>query len=95
MKTVVLQRATSVALAIFLLMPVLVGAEPFADAGNQAKSFAMTLLTPVAGLVIIVIGALCFAGRIAWGYLAAVFVGFGLIFGHEQIVTMFRSWAGA
>ena len=94
MKTVTLQRVATVALTALLLVPLLAGAEPFADAGNQAKTFAMSLLTPVAGLVVIVVGVLCLAGRIAWGFLGAAFVAFGLIFGHEQIVTMVRSWAG-
>lgn len=93
MKTATLERAATVALvAAMLLTPLLAGAEPFAQAPTQAKAYALAILTPIVALVILVIGAMCFAGRIAWGYLGAAFIGAGLIFGHEQIATMIKSW---
>lgn len=89
-----IERAASAALIAALLLPLLAAADPFVDAGNQAKSYVMQLMTPFVGIAVLVVGVLCFTGRIAWGFMGAVLVGVLIIFGHEQIVTMFRSWGG-
>lgn len=94
MKHASIERVVTVTLITLLLMPLLAGADPFVDAGNQAKSYFMQLITPIVGIAVLVVGVLCFTGRIAWAYMGATLAGVLIIFGHEQIVTMFRSWGG-
>lgn len=91
---IAVERAATAALVSALLLPLLASAEPFVDTGNQAKTYLLQLMTPIASIGVLLVGVLCLTGRIAWGFLGAALVGVLIIFGHEQIITMVRGWGG-
>ena len=63
---------------------------PFATGTNSLKSDLLALMTPVAGIGVIGVGAACLFGQISWWWFAGVITGIVLIFGSDQIVGWVR-----
>lgn len=93
-KTVLLRAATGVALTVLLLAPVLAGAVPFVQAGTEAKSFLITLLTPVVGIGLLVLAAFAIFGKLSWILVGCTAIAVVGVFGNDQVVSMFRGWFG-
>lgn len=69
-------------------------ASPFAGGTETLKSDLVTMLTPVAGIGVIALGALCLFGKISWWWLVGFIIGVVLIFGADQMVAWMRSAFG-
>lgn len=74
----------------FFLPDLAHAASPWATGTTQAKKDALELIAPFAGIGLMVLGALCLAGRVNWGWFGAAIVGIVLIFGHDQIIAWAR-----
>lgn len=79
-----------------LLMPMSAWsqASPFDTGANSLVSFAMTIATPIAVLIVIGLAIAAAVGRISWGWVIGALIGIAAIFGAPQIVAWIRSMFG-
>lgn len=69
-------------------------ASPFDTGANSLVTFALTIATPVAVLVVIALAIAAAVGRISWGWVIGALVGIAAIFGAPQIVAWIRALFG-
>jgi type IV secretion system protein VirB2 len=83
-------------LGAILFIPILALAQssPFDTGANSLLSFATTIATPIAALIVIGLAIAAAVGRIAWGWVIGAIVGIAAIFGSSQIVAWIRSMFG-
>ena len=91
-------RFTAQALSIgfVLLMPVLALAQtsPFLTGASALQTNILAWLTPVAVILVMVLGGMAMANRISWGWCIAAILGIAISFGAPQIVTWVRGMFG-
>jgi len=66
----------------------------FDTGANALVTWGLTIATPVAVLVVIVVGAAAAIGKISWGWVIGAVIGIAVIFGSEQLVTWVRGLFG-
>lgn len=83
-------------LVLGLLIPIEVFAQtsPFDTGANGLVSFALTIATPIAVLVVIGLAIAAAVGKVSWGWVIGAIVGIAAIFGSQQIVAWIRSMFG-
>ena len=69
-------------------------ASPFDTGANSLVTFALTIATPVAVLVVIALAVAAAVGRISWGWVIGALIGIAAIFGAPQIVAWIRTLFG-
>lgn len=69
-------------------------ASPFAGGTDTLKSDLVVILTPIAAIGIIGLGAMCLFGKISWWWLVGFILGVVFIFGAEQMVSWMRTAFG-
>ena len=69
-------------------------ASPFQTGATALQTNILTLLTPVAAILIMVLGIVAATGRISWGWPIAALIGIAVMFGAPQIVTWTRGMFG-
>ena len=86
----------SAALAAAVLLPQLAFAQasPFLTGANSLQSNILAWLTPVAVILIMVLGGMAMANRISWGWCIGAIIGIAIAFGAPQIVTWVRGMFG-
>ena len=86
----------AVALAAVVLVPQLAFAQasPFLTGANSLQSNILAWLTPVAVILIMVLGGMAMANRISWGWCIGAIIGIAIAFGAPQIVTWVRGMFG-
>jgi type IV secretory pathway VirB2 component (pilin) len=90
-----LERALLFLLILALLaMPTLAHADPFQQSGYQVKTWLVSTLGPWAAVAVIGAGLMALGGILSGMLALRILLGIGFIFGADQIVSMFRSWAG-
>jgi type IV secretion system protein VirB2 len=95
MKLKITRCIASLSLGALALIPVLAfAAAPFTAAASGLTTDVMTIITPLAGLAVIVIGLLALINVIHWAWLGGALIGMGLIFGNAQVVAWFRGLMG-
>jgi type IV secretion system protein VirB2 len=67
---------------------------PFDTGANGLVSFALTIATPIAVLVVIGLAIAAAVGKVSWGWVLGAIVGIAAIFGSQQIVAWIRSMFG-
>jgi type IV secretion system protein VirB2 len=79
-----------------LLMPplALAQASPFLTGATALESNILAWLTPVAVILVMVLGAMAMANRISWAWCIAAILGIAIAFGAPQIVTWVRGMFG-
>jgi type IV secretion system protein VirB2 len=95
-------RRTRVALGTLLVVPLLVvlpelalaQASPFMTGATALQTNILAWLTPVAIILVMVLGAMAMANRISWGWCIAAILGIAISFGATQIVTWVRGMFG-
>jgi type IV secretory pathway VirB2 component (pilin) len=82
--------------AAVLCLPALAFAQasPFNTGATSLVSFALTIATPIAVLIVIGLAIAAAVGKIAWGWVIGAIVGIAAIFGAPQIVAWIRSMFG-
>ena len=83
-------------LAAILVLPstAFAQASPFDTGASSLVSFALTIATPIAILIVIGLAIAAAVGRISWGWVIGAIVGIAAIFGSPQIVAWIRSMFG-
>jgi type IV secretion system protein VirB2 len=82
------------AVGLITLLPDLAlaqAASPFLTGATALQTNILAWLTPVAIILVMVLGAMAMANRISWGWCIAAILGIGISFGSTQIVTWVRS----
>jgi type IV secretion system protein VirB2 len=84
------------ALAVLALAPDLALAQssPFMTGATALQTNILAWLTPVAIILVMVLGAMAMANRISWGWCIAAILGIAISFGATQIVTWVRGMFG-
>jgi type IV secretion system protein VirB2 len=80
-------------LAAVLLVPDLAlaqAASPFLTGASALQTNILAWLTPVAIILVMVLGGMAMANRISWGWAIAAVLGIAISFGAPQIVTWVR-----
>jgi type IV secretion system protein VirB2 len=78
-------------------MPELVFAQstsPFMTGASALQTNILAWLTPIAIILVMVLGAMAMANRISWGWCIAAILGIAISFGAPQIVTWVRGMFG-
>jgi type IV secretion system protein VirB2 len=69
-------------------------ASPFQTGATALQSNLLTLLTPVAVILIIALGVMAMVNRISWGWCIAAITGIAIAFGAPQMVSWIRGMFG-
>jgi len=69
-------------------------ASPFLTGATALQSNVLAWLTPVAIILVMVLGAMAMANRISWGWCLAAILGIAISFGAPQIITWVRGMFG-
>ena len=83
-------------LTLLLLIPglALAQASPFMTGATALQTNILAWLTPVAVILVMVLGGMAMANRISWGWCIAAILGIAIAFGAPQIVTWVRGMFG-
>jgi type IV secretion system protein VirB2 len=69
-------------------------ASPFQTGATALQINALAIATPVAILVVMVLGLMAMSNRIAWGWVIGSIVGVAILFGAPQVVGWIRGMFG-
>jgi type IV secretion system protein VirB2 len=99
--TLAFNKHTQVALALlamlFLAAPELALAQatsPFLTGANSLQTNILAWATPIAVILVMVLGIMAMANRISWGWCIAAILGIAISFGAPQIVSWVRGMFG-
>src|SRR5882762_9833081 len=94
--TVSKSKVTAAALAALLGLPgfAFAQASPFMTGATALQTNILAWLTPVAIILVMVLGGMAMANRISWGWCMAAILGIAIGFGAPQIVTWVRGMFG-
>ena len=67
---------------------------PFLTGANSLQTNILAWMTPIAVILVMVLGVMAMANRISWGWPIAAIVGIAIVFGAPQIVTWIRGMFG-
>jgi type IV secretion system protein VirB2 len=67
---------------------------PFMTGATALQSNILAWLTPVAIILVMVLGAMAMAARMSWGWCIGAIMGIAIAFGAPQIVTWVRDMFG-
>ncbi|HTD74051.1 MAG TPA: TrbC/VirB2 family protein [Steroidobacteraceae bacterium] len=83
-------------LSVMILAPefALAQASPFMTGASSLQTNIVAWLTPVAIILVMVLGGMAMANRISWGWTLGAIVGIAVAFGAPQIVTWVRGMFG-
>jgi type IV secretion system protein VirB2 len=91
-------RATLAALVLIatLLLPELAVAQasPFLTGATSLQTNILAWLTPIAIILVMVLGGMAMANRMSWGWCIGAIIGIAIAFGAPQIVTWVRGMFG-
>ena len=92
------RNAAWITLGILLMMTVpelaFAQASPFLTGANSLQTNILAWLTPVAIILVMVLGGMAMANRISWGWAIGAVIGIAIAFGAPQIVTWIRGMFG-
>ncbi len=69
-------------------------ASPFLTGATALQANILAWLTPVAIILVMVLGGMAMANRISWGWALGAILGIAIAFGAPQIVTWVRGMFG-
>jgi type IV secretion system protein VirB2 len=87
-------RMVTLGAALLLPQLALAQASPFLTGANSLQTNILAWLTPVAIILIMVLGGMAMANRISWGWAIGAVIGIAIAFGAPQIVTWVRGMFG-
>ena len=86
-------RAISIGLGLAMIAvcaPALAQSSPFLTGANALQTNILAWATPIAIILVMVLGVMAMANRISWGWPIAAIIGIAIVFGAPQIVTWVR-----
>jgi type IV secretion system protein VirB2 len=69
-------------------------ASPFLTGASALQTNILAWLTPIAIILVMVLGAMAMANRMSWGWCIGAIIGIAIAFGAPQIVTWVRGMFG-
>src|ERR1700744_4215205 len=89
-------RCRRVLPSLTLLLPHLAMAQnsPFLTGATALQTNILAWLTPIAVILVMVLGAMAMANRMSWGWCIGAILGIAIAFGAPQIVTWVRGMFG-
>jgi type IV secretion system protein VirB2 len=87
-------QALRIAVATCACEAVRAQASPFMTGATALQSNILAWLTPVAIILIMVLGGMAMANRMSWGWCMGAILGIAIAFGAPQIVTWVRGMFG-
>ena len=69
-------------------------ASPFMTGASSLQTNILAWLTPIAIILIMVLGGMAMANRMSWGWCIGAILGIAIAFGAPQIVTWVRGMFG-
>ena len=82
---------------IMLLIPLVAlgqATSPFMTGATSLQTNILAWLTPIAVILVMVLGAMAMANRMSWGWCIGAILGIAIAFGAPQIVTWVRGMFG-
>jgi len=76
------------------LLGVAQATSPFLTGATSLQTNILAWLTPIAVILVMVLGAMAMANRLAWGWCLGAILGIAIAFGAPQIVAWVRSMFG-
>ena len=73
---------------------VLAQSSPFMTGATALQTNILAWLTPIAIILVMVLGAMAMAARMSWGWCIGAILGIAMAFGAPQIVTWVRGMFG-
>ena len=100
--TLVFSNHRRIFLILLAILPVLIAPDlslaqatsPFLTGANSLQTNILAWLTPVAIILIMVLGGMAMANRMSWGWCIGAVIGIAIAFGAPQIVTWVRGMFG-
>ena len=86
--------ATMLALGVGMPGLVLAQSSPFLTGATALQTNILAWLTPIAIILVMVLGAMAMANRMSWGWCIGAILGIAIAFGAPQIVTWVRGMFG-
>jgi type IV secretion system protein VirB2 len=91
--------AHSLTLAALLWLPPVISlaqaqSSPFMTGATALQSNILAWLTPIAIILVMVLGAMAMANRMSWGWCFGAILGIAIAFGAPQIVSWVRGMFG-
>jgi len=88
--------SSSLLLALIVCAPDLsmAQASPFMTGATSLQTNILAWLTPVAIILVMVLGGMAMANRMSWGWCIGAIIGIAIAFGAPQIVTWVRGMFG-
>ena len=82
--------------AVLATVPTLALAQssPFMTGATALQTNILAWLTPIAIILVMVLGAMAMANRVSWGWCLGAIVGIAMAFGAPQIVAWVRAMFG-
>lgn len=83
-------------LAAAALLPQLAAAQssPFLTGATALQANILAWLTPIAIILVMILGAMAMANRLSWGWCIGAILGIAIAFGASQIVSWVRGMFG-
>ena len=91
-----LRLAALLLITMVICMPetAMAQASPFMTGASSLQTNILAWLTPVAIILVMVLGGLAMANRMSWGWCLGAILGIAIGFGAPQIVTWVRGMFG-
>ena len=91
-----LHRATPLLATLVICMPeiAMAQASPFMTGASSLQTNILAWLTPVAIILVMVLGGMAMANRMSWGWCLGAILGIAIGFGAPQIVAWVRGMFG-
>ena len=86
--------ALSLVAAIVLSQPAFAQTSPFLTGATALETNILAWLTPIAIILVMVLGGMAMANRISWGWCIGAILGIAIAFGAPQIVSWVRGMFG-
>ena len=83
-----------ITLVVFVPDAALAQASPFMTGATALQTNILAWLTPVAIILVMVLGGMAMANRMSWGWCIGAILGIAIAFGAPQIVTWVRGMFG-
>ena len=96
-RRVLAHRVISIGLGFALIAacaPALAQSSPFLTGANALQSNILAWATPIALILVMVLGVMAMANRISWGWPIAAILGIAIVFGAPQIVAWVQGMFG-
>lgn len=86
--------ALSLAVILILPQPAFAQSSPFLTGATALESNILAWLTPIAIILVMVLGGMAMASRLSWGWCIGAILGIAIAFGAPQIVSWVRGMFG-